>query len=1239
MRLPVTLLQNRFRLTRRLYTDPHSHTWLGVDTLEDQPTEQACIIRLWPFSADISDEAARVLWSREERRMRRLAGTAGVDESLMTLVLSGREEPAGEDTWYLVMVLKSTSTGYTPLAVEVDRPSIWLRPADLKIATHRASMWGGLRRVAIGIQLLHRQRILHRNVSLETIFWDATLENGPRSMRLGGFETSLRFGMEEAAMGPTNGSLSQYAATFPMDWFRLGVVLASIFCGAKVDLSATIQTQIATCECAIGKQGNTRLTPRERLLILRLLSYGTGGRVVAGESVVSEFKCVEETLQKDASKLDRTRPLALVFNPNNIQLLRACQLKGFAPNTDVSLALSERDLLQQEELRDFLRAALAGSRLFRVQDSEDGQQRCILVGGRGMCFLIGSFVHQGTSTNNIWEKAFLIAPSDLRDGAQRVEDLKDVIIEPIPREGAERYRFDQTWKPVVPPLPADRRVSHETHGARIHHFLRATNLLDLLLTSARIFPFERLGEPDIDPCGRERITIKEGTRVAPLPPWTNVKDGLSGDLTNETESGKQNCDLVLLTSNDELHVKGVKDCDWWKIEDPGTRNPARITLVRNRNSNQSPVPKTGFIRSFGLYGLFTLINRRKRAIDNMKDNTLLLRVMELADSGAIQRTEAQMTISNDSQDSDLYLRYPSRRCFFEDVDRVRPLYVLQGPPGTGKSTFVANHMRRILDKSREPYAQILVTAQAHAGVDVLREKVAEAFDDLAERESPLSIRLGERSFDKDSIRNVSARCLQESLNDLNASESPLDTLQIAWYNALETALKEFNEPSLSIDDSVDNDDSNRITGSLLRGTMQLLRRCAGISYCTASAKDLAELARENDFDNTYDLVIVEEAGKIHAFDLVLPMSAGYSWLLIGDHKQLPAFQIDNFERGLRSMDSAVAALRTLPASNYIDTGWLGTWEEWSEDKRERHTKFSINLLRYFKWLHESIAGTDGSNATERDEALGTGAGRLSDQFRMPEPICKLISDAFYSTPSSQGRYRGLTTGRFERVPYSITLNLDSGTLDWSRYPIIWIDTPWCQRDPRFGEAERTRVNQREIRIVQTLIDRLQATSMDAKELTVAVLTPYRRQLGRLLEVVGKNPAPPAGCKFKASINARDGGEKWVHTVDSFQGNEADIVITSLVRNNPGTGDIERALGFLADPERMNVLLSRAMKQLIIVGSWEFFNEQLRMRRVGPDTPNHELWFLGSVIRQLEAYFNEDVALLLQSASVTAIHSV
>ena len=52
----------------------------------------------------------------------------------------------------------------------------------------------------------------------------------------------------------------------------------------------------------------------------------------------------------------------------------------------------------------------------------------------------------------------------------------------------------------------------------------------------------------------------------------------------------------------------------------------------------------------------------------------------------------------------------------------------------------------------------------------------------------------------------------------------------------------------------------------------------------------------------------------------------------------------------------------------------------------------------------------------------------------------------------------------------------------------------------------------------------------------------------------------------------------VHTVDSFQGSEADVVVISAVRCN-ARGDV----GFLADPRRLNVALTRAKSVCVFVG--------------------------------------------------------
>ena len=50
------------------------------------------------------------------------------------------------------------------------------------------------------------------------------------------------------------------------------------------------------------------------------------------------------------------------------------------------------------------------------------------------------------------------------------------------------------------------------------------------------------------------------------------------------------------------------------------------------------------------------------------------------------------------------------------------------------------------------------------------------------------------------------------------------------------------------------------------------------------------------------------------------------------------------------------------------------------------------------------------------------------------------------------------------------------------------------------------------------------------------------------------------------------------TVDSFQGQERDIIAITLTRSNP-----QGEIGFLPDIRRMNVGMTRARRKLLLVG--------------------------------------------------------
>jgi hypothetical protein len=64
----------------------------------------------------------------------------------------------------------------------------------------------------------------------------------------------------------------------------------------------------------------------------------------------------------------------------------------------------------------------------------------------------------------------------------------------------------------------------------------------------------------------------------------------------------------------------------------------------------------------------------------------------------------------------------------------------------------------------------------------------------------------------------------------------------------------------------------------------------------------------------------------------------------------------------------------------------------------------------------------------------------------------------------------------------------------------------------------------------------------------------------------------------SSATATSSSQVAVHTVDSFQGSEASVVLLSLVRSNK-SGDV----GFLSDARRLNVAVTRAQDLLLIFG--------------------------------------------------------
>lgn len=90
---------------------------------------------------------------------------------------------------------------------------------------------------------------------------------------------------------------------------------------------------------------------------------------------------------------------------------------------------------------------------------------------------------------------------------------------------------------------------------------------------------------------------------------------------------------------------------------------------------------------------------------------------------------------------------------------------------------------------------------------------------------------------------------------------------------------------------------------------------------------------------------------------------------------------------------------------------------------------------------------------------------------------------------------------------------------------------------------------------------------------IGVITPYEGQRAYLVQYM----------QYQGSLHSKLYQEIEIASVDAFQGREKDIIIMSCVRSNEHQG-----IGFLNDPRRLNVALTRAKYGIIIVGEFKIF---------------------------------------------------
>jgi ATP-dependent RNA/DNA helicase IGHMBP2 len=176
---------------------------------------------------------------------------------------------------------------------------------------------------------------------------------------------------------------------------------------------------------------------------------------------------------------------------------------------------------------------------------------------------------------------------------------------------------------------------------------------------------------------------------------------------------------------------------------------------------------------------------------------------------------------------------------------------------------------------------------------------------------------------------------------------------------------------------------------------------------------------------------------------------------------------------------------------------------------------------------------------------------LEEQYRMNEQIMGYSSQVFY--------------GGKLKANESVARRL----LHKDDVPLVFIDTAGCGFEEKLEGTSSTNPEEAAFLIghLKQLMGDLQKHNANGDIPDVAVISPYKQQINILKNHVDGDPYL---MKYGDRIS--------VNTIDSFQGQERDIVYIGLTRSNDNN-----EIGFLSDVRRMNVAMTRARKKLVVVG--------------------------------------------------------
>ncbi len=247
------------------------------------PDGSPVLAKIWPRRKGMEDSELEEIWRHELRQLHRLAGFPGASETIAQLKQAGLDEQG----FYLIL----DPGQRTPLHDLLDHipTGHWLKQP--RLPRNRVSVWRNLIRLGRGLETLHAQGLLHRNLDEWSVL---TSGLDQPDFQLTGFEWSMRI-----ASGYVNrirrGQVSNNQHySFRHDWLMFGLMAGRLL---NINVNRLLDLRIAPSEIA------DHISTSEAKLLREIIHGDSEGRL-DGDLVARRIEEVLHTLNSEVAALD-----------------------------------------------------------------------------------------------------------------------------------------------------------------------------------------------------------------------------------------------------------------------------------------------------------------------------------------------------------------------------------------------------------------------------------------------------------------------------------------------------------------------------------------------------------------------------------------------------------------------------------------------------------------------------------------------------------------------------------------------------------------------------------------------------------------------------------------------------------------------------------------------------------------------------------------------------------------------